>query len=145
MKYHSFNISHVLPEAQWQVKGPQPCCNYFASGLVSNNAQTALHVTHHPDQVLWSLESVAAHYHLPNFELHYQNFLHAHIQDPQLLLKLHAFDRFAIWEKFCVQLLSTFCPSLILPSQVVQAKPPAQDFPLGCCDTVLISSGEDSM
>jgi hypothetical protein len=136
-------ISRVLPEAQRQVEGPHPCHNYFTtgSGLLSDNAQTALHVTCRPDQVICSLESVGVYYHLPNFKLHYQNFLNYYTQDPQIL---RAFDRFAIWEKFCVQLLSTFHPSLILPSQVVQAKPPAEDFPLGCCDVVLVNPGEDS-
>lgn len=132
-------ISRVLPEAQWQVDGPRPCRNYFAGGLLSGDAQTALHVTQRPDQVIHSLQSVSARYHLPDFELHYRNFFNSHTQDAQLI---RAFDSFAVWDKFRVQLLSTFRPSLILPSQVVQAKPPAEDFPLGCCDVVLVSPRE---
>ena len=137
-------ISRVLPEAQWQVGGPRPHRNYFTTGssLPSDDAQTALHVTNRLDQIMRSLEAVGAHYHLPDLKLRYQNFLDSHTQDPRIL---RAFDRFAIWEKFRVQLISTFHPSLILPSQVVQAKPPAEDFPLGCCDAVLVSPGEDGM
>ena len=134
-------ISWIVPEAQWQIEGPCPCHNYFASGLLLDDTQTALHVTHHPNHDMHLLESVGTYYHLPDFELQYQKFLNSHIQDPQILC---AFNHFAIWEKFCIQLLSTIHPSLILPSQVVQAKPPAEDFPLGCCNMVLVGHGEDS-
>ncbi|KAH7902989.1 hypothetical protein BJ138DRAFT_1198890 [Hygrophoropsis aurantiaca] len=135
-------VSRILPEEQRQIQGPRPCRNYFTGGVLSANAQTALHVTVRSDDMVYSVVDIGTKYHLPDFALQYQRFILAYHHDFQYFLG--AFDRFAIWHKFRVQLLSTFRPSMILPSQVVQAKPPSPDIPLGCCDAVLISPGDDA-
>ncbi|KAH7903179.1 hypothetical protein BJ138DRAFT_1021044, partial [Hygrophoropsis aurantiaca] len=124
-------VSRILPEEQRQIQGPRPCRNYFTGGVLSANAQTALHVTVRSDDMVYSVVDIGTKYHLPDFALQYQRFILAYHHDFQYFLG--AFDRFAIWHKFRVQLLSTFRPSMILPSQVVQAKPPSPDIPLGCC------------
>ncbi|KAG2346736.1 hypothetical protein BDR05DRAFT_997143 [Suillus weaverae] len=47
---------------------------------------------------------------------------------------------FQVWHKFRLQLHSAFQPRVIMPSRVVQAYPPSDNFPLGNCDTVLIDA-----
>ncbi|KAG1800667.1 hypothetical protein EV424DRAFT_1352065 [Suillus variegatus] len=48
--------------------------------------------------------------------------------------------RVRTWNKFRLQLHSVFHLRLIMPSQVVQAAPPSQTFPLGNCDAVVAQS-----
>ncbi|KAG2045899.1 hypothetical protein BDR06DRAFT_900040 [Suillus hirtellus] len=47
------------------------------------------------------------------------------------------------WNKFRLQLRSAFQPQIIIPSRVIQAYPPGEDFPFGNCDTVLIETMRD--
>lgn len=129
-----------MPATKWQIQGPHPFRNYFVTGLLSNNAQTALHVSLTPDETNATLTNIAALYHLPDFIVQYQKFWSSLSVNPHLI---HAFSRFALWYKFRVQLHSTFRPSMLLPSQIVQAKPPSTEFPLGCADAVLISPGNN--
>ncbi|KIM60187.1 hypothetical protein SCLCIDRAFT_26833 [Scleroderma citrinum Foug A] len=135
-------VSCVLPEEQQKIQGPHPCRNYFAGVLLSNNAETALHVTRRPDQTNLTINAIAAMYHLVDFPEEYSRFLGLYGADVELTWRI--FDCITIWHKFQVQLHSVFCPSMIMPSQVVQAKPPSDDFPLGCGDVVVVKAGDDS-
>ncbi|KAG1834896.1 hypothetical protein EV424DRAFT_1468487 [Suillus variegatus] len=47
---------------------------------------------------------------------------------------------FKTWNKFRLQLHSVFRSRMIMPSQVVQAAPPSEQFPLGNCDAVITQS-----
>ena len=136
-------VSRVLPEEQQQIQGPRPCRNYFSGGLLSNNAETALHVTRRPDQTDLTINAIAAMYHLVDFPEEYSRFLGLYGADVESTWRI--FDRITIWHKFRVQLYSVFRPSMIMPSQVVQAKPPSDDFPLGCGDVVVVKAGDDSL
>jgi hypothetical protein len=49
-------------------------------------------------------------------------------------------DCLKMWNKFRLQLHSVFCLWMIMPSQVVQAAPPSEKFPLGNCDAVITQS-----
>ncbi|KAI6143658.1 hypothetical protein BKA82DRAFT_28542, partial [Pisolithus tinctorius] len=113
-------VGHVLPEEQWQLH----VRNYFADGILANHTQTALHITS------------------PTFKTCYLEFLQSHSLDLQF--DVCTFDHIAVWHKLCVQLHSTFRDSMILPSQVVRALRPSQDFPYGCYDVVLISPSNDT-
>ena len=151
-------VARVLPKEQWQihlpcpvrnhfVNGksifPVPVRNHFVNGILSDNAQTALHVAARPDETNLLLNNLTVHYHLHDFEVRYQEYLHLHSHDTHPLL--HAFDHISLWYKCRVQLHSIFRPSMIMPSQVVQARPPSSDFPHGCCDAVLITPPDDGM
>lgn len=135
-------VGRVLPNEQWQIQGPRPVRNYFPNGILTTNAEAALHVTLRPDETNLSLDAIAMQYHLPDFKARYMDFLRSHCHDIQFPL---IFECTALWYKFRVQLRSTFDPSRILPSQAVQAKPPSQDFPYGCCDAVLITPSSNGM
>lgn len=51
-------IACVLPEEQWQVQGPRPIHDHFISGILTDHAQAALHVTSHPDEANQSLPDI---------------------------------------------------------------------------------------
>ena len=135
-------VGRVLPNEQWQIQGPRPVRNYFPNSILATNAETALHVTLRPDETNLSLDAITMQYHLPDFKAHYMDFLGSHCHDIQFPL---LFECIALWYKFRVQLHSTFDPSWVLPSQAIQAKPTLQDFPYGCCDTVLITPPSNGM
>ncbi|KAI6139499.1 hypothetical protein BKA82DRAFT_3988476 [Pisolithus tinctorius] len=135
-------VGHVLPEEQWQLHGPHPVRNYFADGILTNHTQTALHVTSCSDETNLSLNNIAEQYQLPYFQDRYLEFLQSHSLDLQF--DICTFDHIAVWHKLRVQLHSTFHNSMILPSQVVRALRPSQDFPYGCYDIVLISPSNDT-
>ena len=134
-------VARVLPEEQWQVQGPRPVRNYFVTGMLANNTQTALHVTTCPDEVNLSLNDITVQYCLPDFETRYMEFLWLHSHGTHSL----AFNCIALWYKFCVQLQPTFCSSKVMLSQAVQARAPSQDFPYRRCDAVLISPPNNGM
>ncbi|KAI5999784.1 hypothetical protein F5J12DRAFT_906677 [Pisolithus orientalis] len=125
-------VEHVLPEEQWQLHGPHPVHNYFADGILANHTQTALHVTSHLDETNLSLNNITEQYQLPYSQDHYLEFLQSHSLDLQF--DICTFNHIAVWHKLHVQLHSTFHDSMILPSQVVQALHPSQDFLYGCYD-----------
>lgn len=132
-------IAHILPEEQWQIQGPRPIRDHFISGILTDHAQAALHVTSRPDEANQSLPDIAMRYRLHDLEAQYFDFLQLRLHPDDIELALRTFNCIALWHKFCIQLHSTFCPSKLLPSQVVQTKPPSEDFPYRCCDVVLIS------
>ncbi|KIM70177.1 hypothetical protein SCLCIDRAFT_101630, partial [Scleroderma citrinum Foug A] len=133
-------VASVLPEEQCQIQGPRPVCNYFAGGILTSNAKTALHITSCPDATNLLPDDIAMKYHLSDFEARYLEFLQLHSHDTQIY---PAFNSIALWYKLHVQLHSTFHSAQIMPSQVIQAAPPSQDFPYGCCDAVLITPPND--
>ncbi|KIM66385.1 hypothetical protein SCLCIDRAFT_110592 [Scleroderma citrinum Foug A] len=133
-------VASVLPKEQWQIQGPCPVHNYFASGILASNAKTALHVTSHPDATNLLPNDIAMKYHLSDFEAHYLEFLQLHSYDTQIY---PAFNSIALWYKLRVQLHSTFHSAQIMPSQAVQAAPPSQEFPYRCCDAILITPPND--
>ena len=136
-------VARVLLEEQWQIHLPCPVRNYFVNGILSDNTKTALHVATCPDETHLSLNDLTVRYHLHDFDVRYQQYLRLHSHNIQPLL--HAFDHFRLWYKCRVQLHSIFRPSMVMPSQVVQAHPSSGDFPYGCCDAVLITPPNDSM
>jgi len=91
-------VSCVLPEEQQQIQGPRPCRNYFSGGLLSNNAEMALHVTRRPDQTDLTINAIAAMYHLVDFPEEYSRFLGLYGADVELTWRI--FDRITIWHKF---------------------------------------------
>ena len=84
-------------------------------------------------------------YNLPDFGECYEEYLKHFVLPSDLSNIRRSFDHFFLYHKLRVQLQSTFHPSMVMPSQVVQAKPPSNKYPYGCCDAVLMNLGENGM
>ncbi|KAG1726381.1 hypothetical protein EDB19DRAFT_1897642 [Suillus lakei] len=125
--------SCVLPDETKSVHGPRPVCNHFLKGILSGDALTAFQLNISPDYK--SLSSVEIHtkYLLPDFN-----------SAGESTLWDGSSGCFCTWNKFRLQLHSAFQPRIIMPSRVIQAYSPSDDFPLGNCDTILIETmGDD--
>ncbi|KAG2134157.1 uncharacterized protein EDB93DRAFT_1092883 [Suillus bovinus] len=134
-------VSRVLPDEVKSVHGPRPVRNHFLKGILSGDARTAFQVNVTPDYRSMLPTEICTKYTLPNFNCALANFIarsssssgeHA-CWDPR-------YGRYHAWNKFRLQLHSAFQQHVIMPSRVVQAHPPSDDFPFGNCDTVLIDA-----
>ncbi|KAG0700279.1 hypothetical protein DFH29DRAFT_990481 [Suillus ampliporus] len=132
-------VSRVLPDEVNLVCGPRPVRNHFLKGILSGDALVAFQLNVTPDYKALSPADIRTKYTLPGFDCALANFIgrsslssgeHTH-WDPN-------YGRYQTWNKFRLQLHSAFQQWVIMPSRVVQAYPPSDDFPLGNCDTVLI-------
>ncbi|KAG1877845.1 hypothetical protein DFJ58DRAFT_720608 [Suillus subalutaceus] len=134
-------VSQVLPDEVALVCGPRPVCNHFLKGILSGDAQTAFQVNVTPDYRSLSPAEICIKYTLPNFDHALTDFIAQSSPssgehtcwDPK-------YGRYQVWNKFWLQLHSAFQQRVIMPSRVVQAYPPSNNFPLGDCDTVLIDA-----
>ncbi|KAG1735664.1 uncharacterized protein EDB91DRAFT_1238174 [Suillus paluster] len=118
-------VSQVAPDEQHHFSAPRPICNHFTKGILSNNANAALTVTRTPDCSNISWPDVMHTYGLP--DLHHKMF-----------------STIKVWSKFCIQLHSTFRPSIIMPSRAVQAQPPSDTFPSGNCDVIFLDTDQST-
>ncbi|KAG1838975.1 hypothetical protein F4604DRAFT_1885387 [Suillus subluteus] len=120
--------------------GPHPVRNHFLKGILSSTATTAFHVTVTPDRAKMSINEVQKLYTLPDFGRLLSDYI-AKASNGQPATSWSC-DRGCVktWNKFQLQLHSVFRSRLIMPSQVVQAGPPSQIFPLGNCDAVIVQS-----
>ncbi|KAG1882719.1 hypothetical protein F4604DRAFT_1879390 [Suillus subluteus] len=134
-------VSWVLPDEVTSVRGPRPVRNHFLKGILSGDVQTAFQVNITPDYRSLSPAEISIKYTLPNFDHALTDFIarsslssgeHTH-WDPK-------YGCYQVWNKFRLQLHSAFQQRVIMPSRVVQAYPPSDDFPLGNCDTVLVDA-----
>jgi len=138
-------ISRVLPSELRQISAPCTIHNHFSTGILSHNVQTALHVTASPDARNTTPDAIIGLYNLPDFSECYGEYLKHFVSPSNLSCIWHSFNHFFLYHKLRMQLRSTFHPSMVMPSQVVQAKPPSNEYPYRCCDAVLISSGDNGM
>ncbi|KAG1858447.1 hypothetical protein DFJ58DRAFT_715865 [Suillus subalutaceus] len=134
-------VSRVLPDEVKSIHGPRPVRNHFLKGILSGDALTTFQLNVAPDYKSLSPSDICTKYALFDFDLALTNFIccsslsggeHSH-WDPR-------YGRFQAWHKFRLQLHSAFQPRVIMPSRVVQAYPPSDDFPLGNYNTVLIDT-----
>jgi len=134
-------VSRILPDKVRSVRGPRPVRNHFLKGILSGDAQTAFQVNVTLDYRSLTPAEICTKYTLPNFNCALADFIarsslssgeHSH-WDPR-------YGRYQVWNKFRLQLHSAFQQRVIMPSRVVQAYPPSDDFPFGNCDTVLIDA-----
>ncbi|KAG1718492.1 hypothetical protein EDB19DRAFT_1899235 [Suillus lakei] len=102
--------------------GPRPVRNHFLKGILSSTATAAFHITVTPDRAKMSLNEVQQLYTLPDFGRALSDYI-AKTSDGQFTT-LHSV--FRLW--------------MIMPSQVVQAAPLSENFPLGNCDAVITQS-----
>ncbi|KAG1781688.1 hypothetical protein EV702DRAFT_1177394 [Suillus placidus] len=134
-------VSRVLPDEVKSIHGPRPVRNHFLKGILSGDALTAFQLNVAPDYRSLSPFDIRTKYALLDFDRALADFIcrssfssgeHS-CWDPKN-------GRFQVWHKFRLQLHSAFQPRVIMPSRVVQAYPPSNNFPLGNCDTVLIDA-----
>ncbi|KAG2127479.1 hypothetical protein DEU56DRAFT_973809 [Suillus clintonianus] len=132
-------VSRVLPDEVNSVRGPRPVRNHFLKGILSEDALTAFQLNVAPDYKSLSPVEIRTKFALPDFDRALADFIRRSAPpsgeraswDPK-------YGRFQTWNKFRLQLHSAFQPRVIMPSRVVQAYPPSDNFPFGNCDTVLV-------
>ena len=127
-------VQCVAPEEVNRFQGPRSFNNHFLKGIVSEDSNTAFHVTVKADFADKSSKYMADTYTLPDFPHRLQAYIDSipcdHSRLPGRLLKG--------WLKFHLQLQSRLNPRKLMPSQQVQALPPSNEHPLGKCNTVLV-------
>ncbi|KAG1786661.1 uncharacterized protein HD556DRAFT_1434660 [Suillus plorans] len=118
-------VSRILPDEVKSVHGPRPVHNHFLKGILSGDALAAFQLNVTPDYKSLSLAEIRTKYTLPDFDHELTNF----IRCSSLASSEHT-----CWDpKY-----GRFQPWVIMPSRVVQAYPPSNDFPLGNCNTIPI-------
>ena len=135
-------IQQVAPDKEFMFHGPRPYRNYFQNpkSFISSLGNAALHVTVRPDQATLSMLDMQALYKLPNFQTHLAHYIGTSVNISQWW---NAGGNLSTWNKFRVQLHSSFRLRFVEKSQIVQAYPPSDEHPLGYCDAVLIRRPND--
>ncbi|KAG2044659.1 hypothetical protein BDR03DRAFT_929799 [Suillus americanus] len=136
-------IAHILPDQQHHFHGPRPVRNHFLKGILTAEAKAAFHVTVTPDQRSLTLCDLPYTYSLPDFAAVLTEYINKMSQHGPTMSWTHQTDSIWTWNKFHIQLVSTFQSRVVMPSQVVQAYLPSEAFPLGNCNTVLVQSSEN--
>ncbi|KAI6095783.1 hypothetical protein EDD17DRAFT_1774437 [Pisolithus thermaeus] len=127
-------ISHVAPGEQHHFKAPRSIRNLFTKSLMSNGATAVLSITVTPDRSKLEIADISNLYALPDLTTRLNEYVARHRESTTSSPTPQVFDEIAVWYKFCIQQYLTCRPSVIMPSQVVQAQPPSSDFPFGNCD-----------
>ncbi|KAI6020817.1 hypothetical protein BKA83DRAFT_4464486 [Pisolithus microcarpus] len=138
-------ISHVAPSEQCRFNSPRLIHNLFTKGLLSNGTPATLSVTITPDCKKLSTCDIADIYALPDFATQLAEYVAQCTGSMTSQFILQSFNEVVVWYKFHIQQYSISAPSVIMPSQVVQALTPSPDFPLGNCDAVLLNTHEESL
>ncbi|KAI6098239.1 hypothetical protein EV401DRAFT_2148854 [Pisolithus croceorrhizus] len=138
-------ISRIAPSEHRCFNSPRSIRNLFAKGFLSSGTPAALSVMSTPDHKKLNVCDVANIYALPDFATRLVEYISRCTGSMTPHLVLESFDEVVVWHKFCMQQYSTFGPSVIMPSQVVQALPPSPDFLLGNCDAILLNTHEQSL
>jgi hypothetical protein len=137
-------ISRILPGQQHRFHNPRPVRNHFLTGILSAEATTAFHVTVSPDRKSLTILNLQYNYALPDFGAAVIEYIQNSSQGAPTTSWTCQGGSVRTWNKFRLQLLSTFQSRVIMPSQIVQAFPPSEAFPFGNCDAVLVrSDGSD--
>ncbi|KAG1784681.1 uncharacterized protein HD556DRAFT_1435370 [Suillus plorans] len=135
------DVTIANPALSWSIHGPQTVCNHFFKGILSGDALTAFQLNVTLDYKLLSPFDIRTKYALLDFNHVLADFIcrSSLASGEQSCLDPES-GHFHVWHKFRLQLHSAFQPRIIMPSQVVQAYPPSNNFPLGNCDTVIIDA-----
>ena len=130
-------IQQVAPDKEFMFHGPCLYHNYFQNpkSFISSLGNAALHVTVHPNHATLSVLDMQTLYKLPNFQTHLTHYIGTLVNISQWW---NAGGNLSTWNKFHVQLHSSFRLCFVEKSQTVQAYPPFDEHPLGYCDAVLI-------
>ncbi|KAG1848559.1 hypothetical protein DFJ58DRAFT_842935 [Suillus subalutaceus] len=99
-----------------------------------------LPVTRSPDGSNLSWPDVMRTYGLPDLRHKVTEYIQRYADDVEGCFRM--FSTIKIWSKFRIQLHLTFRPSIIMPSQAVQAEPPSDTFPSGNCDAIFLDTDQ---
>ena len=131
-------IQHVVPEKESTFRGPHPFCNHFDNpkSFTSTPGNVALHVTVRPDHKALSMVAMQALYCLPDLS----TLISCYVGDASRgnSIRWDSQGSLIAWNKFQIQTHSSFRSCFVNKSQVVQAHPPSNEYPLGYCDAVLL-------
>lgn len=135
-------IESALPGTGFErfVRAPRTVRNLFATGSLSETgSRVAFHINKKPTGT-YSLFNAAVAYGIPDLYA----ALCRYMQDAQGGTQDEAgplpFDRIHVWEKYRIQLLSTFDDTVRLDPETLRAIPPNSTYPFGMCDPVLVDS-----
>lgn len=137
--------ARVAPEEQHRFNAPRPIRNHFVKGFLSDNTKAALSVATSADRSKLTFAQAAELYSLPDFLPMLKDYVLRCSENDDTIRILETFNTLKVWYKFRIQQYSSSRPSLILPSQAVQAFPPSAQFPFGNCDAVLLNADEQSV
>ncbi|KAG1807706.1 hypothetical protein EV424DRAFT_1543760 [Suillus variegatus] len=137
-------IARILPDQQYHFHGPHPVRNHFLKGILSAEAKAAFHVTIAPDRKSFTLHDLQDTYSLPDFAAVLTEYINKIPRHGPTTSWTCQGGFVQTWNKFRIQLVSTFQSRVVMPSQIVQAYPPSEAFPLGNCDAILIQSSESN-
>lgn len=137
-------IQHVIPEKEATFRGPRPFRNHFDNpkSFILTLGDVALHVTVRPDHKALSVAAMQALYRLPDL----LTLISCYVGDASWgnSIRWDAQGLSAVaWNKFRIQTHSSFHLRFVNKSQVVQAHPPSDKYPLGYCDAVLLRQPGD--
>jgi len=139
-------VQQVLPEKEAMFHGPRRIRNHFQNpnSMISPDGEIALHVTVRPDQNAISITQMQTLYRLPDLSF----VILRYIQEFSEGQDAHGWDidgNMSTWNKFRIQLHSSFRERYVDKSQVVQAYAPSEEYPLGHCDAVLLRHGDSDL
>lgn len=132
-------IQHVIPKKETTFCGPCQFHNHFDNpkSFILTLGNVALHVTIQPDHKALSVAAMQALYRLPDLS----TLISCYVGDASWgnSIRWDAQGLSAVaWNKFRIQTHSSFRLCFMNKSQVVQAHPPSDKYPLGYCDAVLL-------
>ncbi|KAI6144394.1 hypothetical protein BKA82DRAFT_29322 [Pisolithus tinctorius] len=139
-------INRVLPEKETTFRGPRPFRNHFNDPkcFSSSSGAFAFHVTVLPDRATLMVSEMQVTYKLPDLPQVISDYISAaSCGCPTEHWDAHGM--ISLWNKFRIQLHSSFQTRYICRSQVVQAFPPSDSHPLGNCDAVLLKRVNDNV
>ncbi|KAG2121046.1 uncharacterized protein F5147DRAFT_741881 [Suillus discolor] len=135
------DVTIANPALSWSIHGPRPVRNHFLKGILSGDALTTFQLNVTPDYKSLSLFDIRTKYALLDFNRALADFIcRSSLASGEQSCLDPKSGCFHVWHKFRLQLHSAFQPRIIMPSRVVQAYPPSDNFPLGNCNTVLIDA-----
>ena len=129
-------IQQVAPDKEYMFCGPCPYCNYFQNpkSFISSLGDVTFHITIHPDHSM-SVLDMQTLYKLLDLSSHIAHYIGT---SENTLQWWNASGNISTWNKFHVQLHSSFRSRFVDKSQIVQAYLPSKEHPLGYCNAVLI-------
>ncbi|KAL4080617.1 hypothetical protein J3A83DRAFT_4355650 [Scleroderma citrinum] len=143
MQSHNISLINPITDLEQSCTIPQPICNHFLKGIIHKDSQTTFNLTVKPDSLHHSIQHLSLVYKLCQLPLLYGLY----VCQSALMLPNTTQSQFAswnslpfqTWNRFQLQLISAFNGFTIMPSHLIQAYPPSEDFPLGCTDAILFS------
>ncbi|KIM53499.1 hypothetical protein SCLCIDRAFT_31845 [Scleroderma citrinum Foug A] len=137
-------IQHIVPKKETTFRGPRPFRNHFNNpkSFISTLGDVALHVTVQPDHKALSVAAMQALYHLPDLSTLISCYVGDASRGNSIRWDAQGLSAVA-WNKFRIQTHSSFHSCFVNKSQVVQAHPPSDEYPLGYCDAVLLHQPGD--